>query len=201
MGKNKCCKKSSSSKCDDYSSSSTSCSLYSSSTYGFCCPKYPKCGCVVNKCAPIYYPNNCVGQYPCNPCPPNPCPPYPCPPYPCPPYPCPPTQCGVKFTTSGSTTSSTNLTATSPNVNIYSTIQTIQLPAITSLSSCGYTKMFILSNLSTSTGSLTINTGTSTFGQDLFTNNGTNTYTLTVGQTLTIYSVYVPNATSYWVFA
>jgi len=186
MGKNKCCKKSSSFKCDDSSNSSTSCSSYSSSTYGFCCPKYPRCGCVVNKCAPIYYPNNCVGQYPCNPCPP---------------YPCPPTQCGVKYNTSGSTTSSTNLTATSPNTNIYSTTQTIQLPAITSLSCCGYTKMFILSNLSTSTGSLTINTGTSTFGQDLFTNNGSNTYTLSSGQTLTIYSVYVPNATSYWVVA
>lgn len=191
MGKKNCCKKSSSSfRCDESTSSSTSCSSYSSSTYGHCCPKYPKCRCVVNKCAPIYYPNNCVGQYPCNPCPPTPCPPYPCP----------PAQCGLKFTTSGSTTSSTNLTATSPNVNIYSTIQTIQLPAITSLSSCGYTKMFVLSNLSTSTGSLTINTGTSTYGQDLFI-NGTSTNTLATGLTITLYSVYVPNATSYWVIA
>lgn len=194
MGKNKCCKKSSSFKCDDSSSSSISCSINSSSTYGFCCSKYPKCRCVVNKCAPIYYPNNCVGQYPC----PQPCPPYPCPPL-CPPS-CPPAQCGLKFTTSGSTTSSTNLTATSPNVNIYSTIQTIQLPAISSLSCCGYTKMFILSNLSTSTGVLTLNTGTSTSGQDSFI-DGTNSSTISVGQSLTIYSVYIPNATSYWVIA
>ena len=190
MGKNKCCKKSSSFKCDDSSSSSISCSSYSSSTYGFCCPKYPKCGCVVNKCAPIYYPNNCVGQYPCNPCP------SPCPPYPCPPYPCPPTQCGVKYTSNTSIiTSNTTLNANSQNVYICNPTSaniTITLPAISSLSSCGFNKMFVISNIS---ASYTVSITTS---GDSLTNNSLST--LSQGDSITLYSVNVPGG-AYWVVA
>ena len=197
MGKNKCCKKSSSSKCDDTYSSSTSCS---SSTYGLCCPKYPKCYCVENKCAPIYYPNNCVGQYPCNPCrpqcPPNSCPPYPCPPYPCPPFPCPPSQCGAKYTANTSIiTSNTNLNANSQNVyicNPTTTDITITLPAISSLSSCGYNKMFIISNISAS------NTVTIITSGDSLTNSSLSI--LSQSDSITLYSVNVPGG-AYWVVA
>jgi hypothetical protein len=191
MGKKSKCKSS----CDPcYSSSSCDQCYSSSSTYGYCCNKFPKCKCeYVNKCASIYYPNSYVGQYPCNPCPPRPCPPL-CPPFP----PCPLNSSGSIYTTSGSTTSSTTLTASSPNVNIYSAVQTIQLPAITSLSSCGYTKMFVLSYLSTSAGSLIINTGISTFGQDQFTSSPT-PILISAGDSITLYAVYIPNAISYWV--
>jgi hypothetical protein len=183
MGKNKCCKKSSSLRCDE-----TSSCYSSSSTYGFCCPKYPKCCCVKDKCAPIYYPNNCVGQYPCNPCPP------PCPPYPCPPYPCPPTQCGPKYTSSNTkTTTSSALSISTPNVLICdpSADITLTLPAISTLSSCSYTKMFVISNVS-------INAVTvSPTAPDSLTNSG---ITLNQGDCVTLYSVYMSTG-SYWVVA
>jgi len=191
MGKNKCCKKSSSLRCDE-SSSSTSCS--SSSTYGFCCPKYPKCCCVKDKCAPIYYPNNCVGKYPCNPCLP-PCPP-PCPPYPCPPYPCPPTQCGAKYTSNNSLiTSNSTLTASSSNLYICNPTSadiTITLPAISSLGSCCYTKMFVISNIS-STNTVTI----ATTGDSL---TNPSVSPLVQGESVTLYSVNVSGG-AYWVVA
>lgn len=193
MGKNKCCKKSSTSMCND-SSSSSSCT--SSSTYGYCCTKYPKCYCIKNKCAPIYYPNNCVGNYPCNPCPP-PCPapcPQPCPPYPCPPYPCPPTQCGLKYTANTSIiTSNTTLNVNSQNVYICNPTSaiTITLPPISSLSSCGGTKMFVISNISTE--NITISTS-----GDSLTNSSKST--LSPNDTITLYSVNIPGG-AYWVVA
>lgn len=187
MGKNKYCKKSSSSRCDD-SSSSTSC-YSSSSTYGFCCPKYPKCCCIKDKCAPIYYPNNCVGQYPCNSCPP-PCPPYPCP------SPYPPSQCGLKYTANTSIlTSNANLNANSQNVyicNPTTSVITITLPAISTLSSCGGTKMFVISNISTS-----FNVNISTSGDSL---TNPSAATLSPSETITLYAVNVPGG-GYWVVA
>ena len=50
MGKTKCCKKKSS--CINFDNSTSSSSSISKS---YCCPKYPKCHCVVDNCAPIYY--------------------------------------------------------------------------------------------------------------------------------------------------
>lgn len=181
MGKNKCCKKSS-------SSNSSSCS--SSSTYGFCCPKYPKCYCVVNKCAPIYYPNNSVGQYPCNPCPP------PCPPIPCPPFPCPPSQCGAKYTSSNTKiTSSSALAISTQNVLICEPASaniTLTLPAISTLSSCGYIKMFVISNISSSYDVNVIATTPDSLTQT--------SITLSQGESVTLYSVYMASG-SYWVIA
>jgi len=184
MGKNKYCKKSSSS-----SSSSSNCEeSYSSSTYGFCCPKYPKCCCIKDKCAPIYYPNNCIGQYPCNPCRP-PCPsPYPS-------YPCPPTQCGTKYTSSNTIiTTSSALSISTQNVLICNPIVadiTLTLPAISTLSPCSYTKMFVISNISP-----TYNVNVITTAPD----NLTTSINLTPQKTITLYSVYM-NSGSYWVVA
>jgi len=202
MGKKtNCCKKKSSKHgCDDSSNSLTSDSSFSSSTYGFCCPKYPKCRCVVNKCAPIYYPNNCVGQYPypqpiTQSCPPfSPCPPFPCPP--CPPFPCPPTQCGLKYTSNNNIiTSSSTLNVNSPNVFICNPSSDIilTLPQISSLSSCGYTKMFVISNIS-STYTVTINPAAG----DNLTNNTISV--LGEGDSITLYSVNVSGG-AYWVVA
>lgn len=186
MGKNKCCKKSSS-KCFE-SSSSSSC-YSSSSTYGFCCPKYPKCCCVKDKCAPIYYPNNCVGQYPCNPCPPL------CPP-PCPPFPCPPTQCGTKYTSSNTKiTTSSALSTSTQNVLICEPASadiTLTLPAISSLSSCGYTKMFVISNISSTYDVNVITTAPDSLTQSAI--------VLSQGESVTLYSVYMSSG-SYWVVA
>lgn len=191
MGKKNCCKKKSSSFICD-SSSSSSCTI---SSYKYCCPKYPKCYCVKDKCAPIYYPNNCIGQYPCNPCKP-PCPPL-CPPYSCPPYPCIPNQCGAKYTSNTSIiTSNTTLTYNSQNVyicNPTTTDITITLPAISSLGSCGFTKMFVISNLSTSSNDVLI----STTGDSL-TNSSAST--LSPGDSITLYSVNVSGG-AYWVVA
>jgi hypothetical protein len=53
--------------------------------------------------------------------------------------------------------------------------------------------MFVLSNLSTG-GIITI----TTTGSDLFTSNNTSTILINPGSSVTIYSVYVQNATSFW---
>lgn len=193
MGKTKCCKKKSSSICyDDSSSSSTSYqnnSCSSSSNKHRCCPKYPKCLCPVNKCAPIYYPNNCVGQYPCNPC--NPCNPYkPL----CPPFPCAPLQCGTKYTSNNTiiTTDST-LNVNSPNVfisNPSSANITLTLPLISGLGSCGYTKMFVISNISSVyTVSISVSAGDSLTRTPI---------SLGSGDSIILYSVYISSG-SYWV--
>ncbi len=203
MGKKSKCK----SKCDS-SSSSSSCDpcSSSSSTFGYCCNKFPKCKCEygVNKCTPIYYPNNCVGPNPCNPrpCPPpypcSPCPP-PCPPFP--PFPCPLPQNCSPYTSAVTTITQSSTTiplaVNSPNVNVFATSAglttlAITLPAINTLNSCNYSKMFVLSNLSGGS-SITVNT---TSG-DLLTNNNTSTFVLAAGSTITIYSVYT-GTTNYW---
>jgi hypothetical protein len=191
-------------KCDSTSSSSCNPCSSSSSSYVYCCKKYPKC-----KCAPIYYPNNCVpNQYPCNPCapklcppfpcPPNPCgpcPPYPCVPNPCVPNPCPPNSCGTPYTSNSSFIgSNTTFIASTPNVNICNPTTgsiTITLPAISTLSGCCYNKMFVISNIGAGTVDLSTTTGD---------NLTTSITPLTTGESVTLYSVY--NATgSYWVVA
>jgi len=160
MGKKSgCCKKKSSSsiRCDDSSSSSSSCSssYSSSSTYGYCCTKYPKCHCSVNKCAPIYYPNNCVGQYPCNPYRP-----------PCPPNPCAPTQCNPQYNSYNLIIAGNNITQnllaqyTLYIVNPTDSSGNLYLPPINSLGLCCYNKMFVISNISLNT--ITLNPSVST---------------------------------------
>ena len=187
--------------CSTSSSSSTSSSYDSSNTHGSCCKNYPSCkgfcssSSSTYKCAPIYYPNNCVSRptYPYGQCPPGPCPPGPCPPFPCPPFPCPPTpQCNPAYTVNqiiGSQPS--QLSPTSPTVNIYTTgTTTVLLPPIISLTNCNYTKMFVISNIGT--GPITI----TTTSPDLLTNN---TGTLPINTSITLYAVYIPGSTSYWV--
>jgi hypothetical protein len=209
MGKKFKCESSSSSNCNPCSSSSSS--------FVVCCKKYPTC-----KCAPIYYPNNCnPSPYPCNPCAPKYCPPYPCPPNPCGPYPpnpcgpyppnpynpcgpcppypvpCPPNQISTPYTSYNNliTATTTTLTTSSPNVNICNTPAggiSINLPTITS----GCNKMFVISNLSTSSGNVTINTYTGS--SDIFTSS---TFTpLNAGDSVTLYSVFTSGG-SYWVVA
>ncbi len=206
MGKKKCSVSTSS--CNDCNSSSSSC--YSSNTFTNCCRKYPKCKCSFkNKCSPIYYPNNCVGNYPCpSPCPPYPCSPCPpCPPLcppPCPPYPCPPQPfCGTPYTASTSVNTSTtvSLVSSSPNVNIFSSSgATITLPAISSLACCKYTKMFVISNISS--GSITLNASISTNGQDGFASSSiSSTSTVLTNTTVTLYAVYIPGGQNLWIIA
>ena len=187
--------------CNQNSSSSSNCNSSSSSVY--CCAKYPKC-----KCAPIYYPNN---QYPCNPYPnnlyryntpyngyyPNPCNQYPppCPPACPPPCPAPPNTCGNLYTSNNTLiASSTTFTASTPNVNICNITAsiTITLPSIPNqLSCCLYNKMFIISNLSTSTASQTVSVVPT--GDTI-----TSTVILAPGETVTLYSVYISTG-SYWI--
>ena len=193
MGKKSgCCKKSSSTKCDD-SSSSSSCSSYSSSTYGYCCTKYPKCRCIVNKCAPIYYPNNSVGQYPCNPCKP-PCPPYPCPPYPVPTTPCSPTYNSYNSIITGSPVSFNLLSQyTLYIVNTTDSSGNLYLPSITSLSACSYNKMFVISNIGYFT--ITINPSTTTTTTDNI--NGLISITISPYSSVNVYSSYI-SGVGYW---
>lgn len=202
MGKKSgCCKKKSSSMgCDDSSSSSSSCSSsYSSSrssTYGYCCTKYPKCHCGVNKCAPIYYPNNCVGQYPCNPYRP-PCPP-PCP-SPYPPNPCAPTQCNPQYNSYGSIVAGTsigyNLSSqyTLYIVNPTDTSGNLYLPPINSLGSCCYNKMFVISNISSFT--IAINPSTTTTTTDNI--NGLTSIIIPANSSVTVYSSLI-SGVGYW---
>lgn len=185
MGKKSgCCKKSSSTKCDD-SSSSSSCS---SSTYGYCCTKYPKCRCIVNKCAPIYYPNNCVGQYPYNPCTP-----------PCPPYPAPTTQCSPTYNSYNSiiigSPISFNLLSqyTLYIVNTTDSSGNLYLPSITSLSACCYNKMFVISNIGSFT--ITINPSTTTTTTDNI--NGLTSITIPANSSVNVYSSYI-SGVGYW---
>jgi len=185
------CKSSSSSFCCDTSSSS-----YCSKSSKNCCEKYPKCKClcITNKCAPIYYPNNYVGQYPCGTFP-NPCETFlnPCGTFPNP--------CGTSYTSYNGIQSSTTLIATSPNVLLYApsnTTTTITLPAISSLGCCKYNKTFIITNVGSNSGILNINTNSSS--TDIFSNN-ISTQVLNIGNSITLYSVYIPNNASYWVVA
>lgn len=185
MKKNKCCKKSSSS--DETTS------------YGYCCPKYPKCCCVKENHTPIYYPNNC--KYPCvTQCPPYPSrPPYLCPPQcsPCPPYtPFPPSQCETKYTSNNSIiVSSSTLSANSPNIYICNPVNAdiiLTLPQISSLSSYSYTKMFVISNISpTYTVSINPTVGDTLTQAPLI---------LSQGDSATLYSVFMSSG-SFWVVA
>jgi hypothetical protein len=164
------------------SSSSSSCSSSSGSNYGYCCNKYPKCkGSCYNKCAPIYYPNNCVGRIPC--------PPYS--PYPCPTSPCAPT---YTVNTSIGTTAIT-LAYTSPTVNVFNTNAgafSVTLPTISTLSPCNYTKQFVIANQSGIANALTISPAA---GDSIITGS----ISLTAGQTATLYAVYVAGGASFWV--
>jgi len=209
MGKKSiCCKKKSTSTCCDDSSSS------SSATYGFCCSKYPKCRCIVNKCAPIYYPNNCVGQVPCNPCKPSypiypsyppSCPPsYPpsCPPsYPpsCPPYhpnQCVPTYNSYNNIITGNPILFNLLTQyTLYIVNPSDTSGNLYLPAISSLGACCYNKIFIISNISSN--NITINPSQTNTTNDSI--NGLINKIIIEHSSVSIYSTYIPSLnTGYW---
>lgn len=212
MGKkSSCCKKKSSSiKCNDFSSSSSSsnssnsskssCTYSSySSTYGYCCTKYPKCHCVKNKCVPIYYPDNCVGKYQCNPYPP-PCPsPYP-PPYP-PPCPSPyiSTQCSPLYNSYNSIIVGSNITFnllsqyTLYIINPTDTSGNIYLPAINTLSTCCYNKMFVISNISSNT--ITINPSSTTTTTDNI--NGLTNISIPANSSVNIYSSYI-SGIGYW---
>lgn len=190
MGKKtKCCKKDSSSFSCDSSSYSSSCCL-SSSTYGYCCPKYPKCYCVKDKCAPIYYPNNCVGQYPCNPCKP-PCLPL------CPPYPCPPSQCSPLYTSYPSVIPSSSLPFNIlSNYTLFiveptESLGILNLPAISSLGNCNFNKMFVISNIGSE--NLILNPASSTTDKI----NGLTTINIEPNTTVNIYSSKINN-TGYW---
>jgi hypothetical protein len=188
--KSKCCQKQSS------SSSLSSCSSFSSSSsrsssYGYCCPKYPKCNnsCYVNKCAPIYYPNNNIGQYPCNPYRPI-----------CPP-PCPPTtQCAPFYnsynTIIAGTSISFNLLSayTLFIVNPTDTSGNLYLPPISSLSSCCYNKMFVISNVS-ATNTITLNSSTTTTTTDSI--NGSNQAIISPNSSVNIYSSFIAGV-GYW---
>jgi hypothetical protein len=193
-------------KCESSSSSSTC----SSSSFVYCCKKYPTC-----KCAPIYYPNNCnpnpnpnPNPYPCNPCAPKICPPYPCvtnpcvpnpcgPPYPYPyPNPCVPNSCVPAYTVNTIIgTGSTSLAVTSPTVNVFNmslSEQLITLPQISTLSTCNYTKMFVIANQYGSSNSFSV---IPTSPDTII----TGPVTLFAGQTVILYAVYVPNGSSFWV--
>lgn len=202
------------------SSSSTSCSSTSkmssvvssmsskSNMYGFCCNKYPKCKCHCSKpkCAPIYYPNNFVGPYPCNPYNPcnsgNPC-------DPCNPCNTTPKLCGSTYTSNNQIiTTNLILSQSSPNVNIFynsglaDSPLIATLPPIVGLGCCCYTKMFVISNLNNlpqdndvqSVGLVNIITS----GTDLFITGGT-TFVVNPGCSVVLYSYYVPSGYSYWV--
>lgn len=192
-------------KCDSSSSSNCNPCSSSSSSYINCCNKFPKC-----KCAPIYYPNNCNPYpYPCNPnpCAPKLCPPYPnpcapnlCPPYPCPPYPynpCAPNTCAPAYTVNTSiSTSSTSLAVTSPTVNVFnmsSPSQIVTLPAISTLSSCNYTKQFVIANQVGGSNTFAINPTS----PDIINSNAV--VSLAAGGTVTLYAVYVPSGISFWI--
>ena len=225
MGKkSKCCQKLSSSvSCGNSSSSSSSsslsCSSSLSSSYGYCCPQYPKCkgSCYKNKCAPIYYPNNYVGQYPSGqypsgPCPPKPCPPYPCSPYPCPPYPCGPNPCGPNpyppnpcnptqcspfyntfpntITPSSTSTPSINNAYTLYLVNPTDASGNIVLPGVTAFVNCCYNKMFVFTNISSTNSFVLATTGT-----DLI--NGLTSIIIPPNTSVTLYSSYV-GGIGYW---
>jgi hypothetical protein len=183
-------------KCDSSSSSSSSScsSSCSSSSFIYCCNKYPKC-----KCAPIYYPEK-YSPYPCNPCNPcNPLNPYKsnyCSPNPYSPYVCPSNPCTQAYTVNTTiNTSSTALAVSSPTINVFNmseSSQTITLPAISTLSSCNYTKQFIIANQVGATHSFSI---VQTSPDSLISSS----ITLSAGNTVTLYAVYVSGGTSFWV--
>lgn len=195
-----CCKKkASSNKCDDSSSSSSSScssssyysSSCSSSNYAYCCTKYPKCHCKVskceiNKCAPIYYPNNCVGQYPYNTCRPH------CPPNPGAHAQCSPTYNSYISILAGSSISF-NLSSqyTLYIVNPTDTSGNLYLPTISSLSTCCYNKMFVISNISLNT--IIVNTSSS--GSDSI--NGLTNITIPANSSVNIYSSNI-SGVGYW---
>jgi len=186
------CKKSSSSSCDSStSSSSSSCDLSTYSSSKNCCKNKCKgsCSCKYElKCTPFYnpanviyrYPNNC-GLFPqnhCGPLPPNPCPPI--------------NPCAPSYTVNSNIYYDQNitLTAQSPTINLFSlknSASTIQLPDISkSLSSCNFNKMFIIT-LIDATKTLTINSQST----DTFSDNNTNSISISTLITITLYSTLV----------
>jgi len=197
MGKKSKCCHNSTTNCSSSKSCSSSISFSNSSSN--CCNKYPKCNCI---CTPIYCPNPC-SPYPCNPC--NPCVPKPCNPcqpyLPCVPNVCPPQNCASynsNVTTITSSTTTINLTVSSPSVNLYITSQNltdliINLPQISTLYNCNYKKMFVLSNMSNGSN-ITLNT----LQGDIFAPNNSPTLNFTSGMTITIYAVYT-GTVNYWI--
>lgn len=203
MGKKSCCcKKSSSTKCADSSSSSctsgsskssctsgsssSSCSSSKSSSSKSCCLKYPKCHCKVNKCAPIYYPNNCIGHYPCGSIP-NRLERI--------------SKCASSIHNSYSSIITGN--AISFNLLLVYTIYIVNptdasgnlyLPAINSLNICSYNKTFIISNISSY--AITINPSTTTITTDNI--NGSTSVSIPANSSVTIYSSYI-NGIGYWI--
>ena len=188
MGKkSNCCKKNSSTICSDYSSSSSCSSIYPSSftsSSNSCCPKYPKCCCLTNKCAPIYYPNNCVGRYPC----PEPCPPFPFP------SPCSPIYKSYSSVITGNPISFNLLSQYNTYiVNPTDTSGNLYLPAIGSLSATCYSKVFIISNISSNI--ITLNPSATTTTTDNI--NGLPTISIPANSSVNVYSSYI-SGVGYW---
>jgi hypothetical protein len=166
-------------------SSTLSCqsSSYSSSyTYGFCCYKYPKCNCKPYKCSPIYYPNNCVNQSPCNPYSPL-CPsPYT-------PNPCVPSPCSSVYNTYNIIIKGNQI-----NFNILQQYTlyivdpsdgsgNLYLPLINNLGVCCYNKMFVISNIN-GTNSIMLNPAQNS--NDII--NGLSQVTIQPNSSVTVYS-------------
>jgi hypothetical protein len=168
----------------------------SSSKQKKCCSKYPKCECR-DSCVPIYYPNNCIDKYPCNPCCPPPCAPYPplCPPL----YPPFPLQ-SIPYTTYGSVVNTTPFTPNNtytlyiinPDTMIVPGAITFYLPAVSTLLSTKYTKTFIISNLSTTYDVLVSNNGSG----DMI-NGSTSIYTIPSATSITFYASRI-GTQGYW---
>ena len=161
--------------CKNYPTCKGFCSSSSISKYP--CPIPPQCN---YKYFPTYYPNNCL--------------PFP----PCPPIPPVPPQLSTPYTVNQTiTTVSTSLSPTSPNVNLFNmsvTAQSVSLPLISLLSGTNYIKMFVISNISSSISFTVVSSG-----KDILTNTCTNTFILGFTNTITLYAVYIPGGTSYWV--
>jgi hypothetical protein len=158
----------------------------STSKHKKCCVKYPKC-------APIYYPNNCIGLFPPS-CPP----PYP-PPYPPPcPKPCPSkSMCEPHYTTNCTIrTTSTTLSVTSPTINLFSMDVSgcvVTLPEISILESCCFKKMFVITNIGTHSFTI-VPTGTNT----IIYQTSPSPLILVQNQTVTLYSIKT-NGGNYWI--
>lgn len=161
-----------------------------------CCKPDPCCRPIV-KCAPVYY--SCPPPCPPLPCPP-PCPPQ-CPPYqyPCP-TPCPPQPCVPQCPTSqpvyntyqtvitASTTLPTSATIFIANPALGDI--TITLPQISTLTSLCYNKTYIISNISTTSNTVTISPTTDTIIYPT-------TVTLAPGTSFSFYSSYI-GGVGYW---
>lgn len=181
MGKK--CHQSSSSSSSSYISTNSTSSCFNFKSNSDCCKKYPKCKCAVNKCIPMYIPNNYVG---CAPCPPYPSCPSPCLP------PCPVIKSQSYNNLNSIVTTSTTLTA---QFNLYicdTTLNnlTLTLPQISTLASCYYNKMFIISNKdTTSTNSITL----ATTGGDTIIGSTT----IGINESICLYSTFI-GGVGYW---